>query len=446
MRWPFSFLPGTFLAIHAAVALCQSHTNTQRLFRVDDLFELEQMGDDYGGPYVFSPDGRSLALVRIRPTKTLSNYTWEFLRHNAGADVWLLKPGSSIPLNVTNGAADGSGWFSPQWSPNGKHLAMLSTRGGNLHLWVLDPESLQLKQVSPHSIDLADSRGVSFLWIDSERLVVPVLADDAELPLEMRLDVEMPTVGAMQGPKMRAGAVTTPSVLDSRIPANLDDRPKSRLLLLSIAGGTEKVVAEGHTSNWQISPDRALLAFNLKTGIRVPENNHPLPSFATEISNIQLARSDGSPVELHGRLPSDVFPGSLRWSPDGRELSFMGYDQAGKTGRIYRLDVKHSTTRLQSTAGESVGSLSDTPGLQYLPPHTLVFRTKRTVDPENSEVTSRWDWWLSGSSERRCVTCQMTASPEDLVAVGNGESLIGVANDHVWALDTHAHARDLTAR
>src|ERR1700722_16472967 len=183
---------------YAAIAYSQSQPTTPRPFRVDDLFELEQMGEDYGGPYTFSPDGKSLAVVRIRPTKTLANYTWEFLWRNAGADVLLQKPGSEALVNATRGATDGSGWFAPQWSPDGKHLAMLSTRGGHLRLWVLDVQTTQLTQVTPHSIDLAESRTLPFLWVDSERLLVPVLPNDADLPLEMRLDSQTPTVASRE--------------------------------------------------------------------------------------------------------------------------------------------------------------------------------------------------------------------------------------------------------
>src|ERR1700722_1519834 len=231
------YLPIEAVAMISATIACgQSQPTTQRSFRVDDLFVLEKIGEDYGGPYVFSPDGESLAVVRIRPSKTLANYTWEFLWRNAGADVWLQKPGSEALVNVTKGATDGSGWFAPQWSPDGKHLAMLSTRGGHLRLWVLDVHTTQLTQVTPHSIDLADSRTLPFLWVDSERLLVPVLPNDADLPLEMRLDSQTPSVASREWAKMPSGAEATPSALDSGIPVNLHAGRQSRLMILSIAG------------------------------------------------------------------------------------------------------------------------------------------------------------------------------------------------------------------
>ena len=38
---------------------------TARPFRLDDIFELEDVGRYYGGPWAFSPDGQSLAFTRI---------------------------------------------------------------------------------------------------------------------------------------------------------------------------------------------------------------------------------------------------------------------------------------------------------------------------------------------------------------------------------------------
>jgi dipeptidyl aminopeptidase/acylaminoacyl peptidase len=433
--------------IYSTTDYGQSQPTTQRPFRVDDLFELEQMGEDYGGPFVFSPDGESLAVVRIRPSKTLANYTWEFLWRNAGADVWLQKPGSAALVNVTNGATDGSGWFAPQWSPDGKHLAMLSTRGGNLRLWVLDIQTAQLTQVSTHSIDLADSRTLPFLWVDSERLLVPVLPHDTDLPLDMRVETQTPNVASREWARMPRGTEATPSVLDSGIPIDLSERQQSRLIILAIGEQSETVVVEGRTGNWRISPDGAYIAFVRQVGLLAPQNNQPLPVYNTDISSIQLARSDGTAIELHGPVAIEVLPGSLRWSPDGREFSFLGYgDKQRKAAMLYRLDVKGSVVRPQSTPGLNLGSLGDAQGLQYLAPHTLVFRAGPLPDSEAVGLSPRWDWWLAGRSGNKCVTCRMVASPQSLLPTGNGESLIGVADDHVWALDAQGHTRDLTSR
>lgn len=74
----------------------------QRPFEVNDLFEVESVGQYFGGPYAFSSDGQKLALTRVRAKKTLANYKWEYLWGNAGGDVWVqLKP-NNPPMNVTN--------------------------------------------------------------------------------------------------------------------------------------------------------------------------------------------------------------------------------------------------------------------------------------------------------------------------------------------------------
>lgn len=61
-----------------------AQSETQRLFEVDDLFEVEGVGRYYGGPYAFSADEQRLAYTRVRPKKTLSNFKWEYLWESEG--------------------------------------------------------------------------------------------------------------------------------------------------------------------------------------------------------------------------------------------------------------------------------------------------------------------------------------------------------------------------
>src|SRR4029079_7881757 len=94
------------------LAACISTTaySQQRPFQVSDLFEIEEMGWYYGGPYAFSTDGTKLAFTRIRAKKDLANHKWEYLWHNAGGDVWVQATSTSAPVNITNGIKDRSAW------------------------------------------------------------------------------------------------------------------------------------------------------------------------------------------------------------------------------------------------------------------------------------------------------------------------------------------------
>src|SRR5260221_671556 len=142
-RWMIAAL--AIFLVASAFAADVKPVPSQRAFRVDDLFEMEDVGHYFGGPYSFSADGKKLAFTRIRPKKTLGNFKWEYLWGNAGGDVWLQEAPGREPVNITNGASDGSGWWSPPWAPHGSKVAMLSTPGRQVWVLILEGRTRQLR-------------------------------------------------------------------------------------------------------------------------------------------------------------------------------------------------------------------------------------------------------------------------------------------------------------
>lgn len=129
-------------------------TSEKRPFEVADPFELETLGMYSRGPYSWSPDGLDLAFTRARPVRSVAIHKWEFLWGNASCDVWVALHAGDQLENITCGEEDGSGWWAPQWSPDGQRLAMVSTRHGNVHLWVGDRATRKLRQIDQHGIAL----------------------------------------------------------------------------------------------------------------------------------------------------------------------------------------------------------------------------------------------------------------------------------------------------
>jgi hypothetical protein len=56
----------SFVLLLATLASGRAAGQTQRPFRVDDLFEMEDVGWYCGGPYAFSADESKLAFTRVR--------------------------------------------------------------------------------------------------------------------------------------------------------------------------------------------------------------------------------------------------------------------------------------------------------------------------------------------------------------------------------------------
>ncbi len=128
-----------------------------RKFQPDDLFRLEQIGRYFGGPFSFSPDGSMLAYVVQRGKETATLHKQDFLWGNDRADVWLADLQSGVEaVNLTHGVTDGPGFWALAWSPDGKHLALLSTRGGNVTLWVWEQAGGLLRQLTKRGVDLQE--------------------------------------------------------------------------------------------------------------------------------------------------------------------------------------------------------------------------------------------------------------------------------------------------
>src|SRR6185437_8328519 len=154
---------------------------------VSDLFRLQELGPAFGGPYAFAQHGESLAITVLRATDSDPRQHWKELTgdndllSNARGDVWVESGIGQTLRNVTEGAADGSGWFSPQWSPDGVHLGILSTRGGELRLWTWNRLTGQLKLLSKDEVTFSlRQRNVAhdqpYVWVDSRRILCTVLA------------------------------------------------------------------------------------------------------------------------------------------------------------------------------------------------------------------------------------------------------------------------------
>src|ERR1051325_10862242 len=116
--FPVSRMHRLILASLSAVSL-QAQAPARAL-RLDDLFAEQHVG--VSKDWSIARDG-ALAIQIERAPNTRKS--WQVF----GADVWVRLPGGQLS-NITNGAADGTDWRDPIWSPDGSKIVMASTRGG----------------------------------------------------------------------------------------------------------------------------------------------------------------------------------------------------------------------------------------------------------------------------------------------------------------------------
>ncbi len=427
-----------------------AQSNQQRRpFDVNDLFELEDVGRYFGGPYAFSSDGQKLAFTRVRPKKTLANYKWEFLWGNAGGDVWIHLSAGEPPLNITNGIEDGSGWWSPQWSPDGNKIAMLSTRGGNVRAWVYDMNTRRLKQLSPRAVAFRDVQERPLLWIDSEHLLYPVLPE-GEQPVGMKIELQTPTIASAAWPKVTKGKETTASVLESGVPVHLENRPQGDLLLWDISGGRGKIILHGNMRSLQLSPDRKAVAFTRQLSVYLPKADQPLAFGTSNVATVAVAALDGTPININGAISQDVLEDSLRWSPDGNELAFLGY--AGGHDQpplLYRLDLRTKAVTAQSLKDlDVVPVVREASQIEWTAEGDLVLRAARRMGDLKTDVKTRRDWWLvTKDGSQKCLTEAIATPPREIWTQAGRQSFVGLTDGEIWRVEpASGKVENLTAK
>jgi dipeptidyl aminopeptidase/acylaminoacyl peptidase len=405
----------------------------QRGLHLDDIFALEHLGRAS-----FASDGRQVAFVRARSLQTLNDYSWQGMNdEGSSSDIWLQPNAKSKAVNLTKGITDGSGWFSPKWSPDGVRLAMLSTRGDTVGLWVWDGKTGRMRRLTTRALE---PRPFAFAWVDPRRVVCMVLPDGEE-PYMLHGDRDTPRLAAAGWAKMAKGKESTASVLSSA-PRDLSQRLPSEILLIDVTSGAVRVLGDGNASvfdGWQLAPNGYALAYLVKQRGSTPQALEKL-RFASGSESFSLEVRDLKGVQLLSREQalSDVVPRSVRWSPDGRELAFLGFEGTrNKPPKLYRLHVLDGglLEPIDLNGQDALPLEQGGARLQWTTTGDIVVRARKPAAAGIAAGTVREDWWLvSRDGAIRCLTTSMVRVPERLVPLPDGRTFIGVSQGKVWRI------------
>jgi WD40 repeat protein len=158
-----------------------------RAFTVEDLLSLERLGSTTVGwmrlpAATFSPDGRWLAFVVQRARAAREHYGLAGLDGAARMDIWVAPATGGRAVNVTRGARETRGYWCPTWSPDGRHLAMVSTEGNVVQVYVWNRAANVVSRMSERGTDIGYTEITSpngevgpLVWKDEKHLVAGLL-------------------------------------------------------------------------------------------------------------------------------------------------------------------------------------------------------------------------------------------------------------------------------
>src|ERR1051325_3316669 len=430
LYWRILLAAACLVMLASSVALAQGRSLTP-----DDLFRIEQIGE-----VAVSPDGQSVAFVRRRPRISAHVFQLPYISHNDRGDIWLAPLSGGVPTNLTKGEVDASGYWAPTWSPDGKRLAMLSTRGGdNVWLWTWEKATGRFTKVSERGIGFVVGNP-GFAWIDNYRLAA-VLLPKGEPPEIISMQRRTGWTAVKEWSKASKGQETTASVLDSGAGLDLKSDSDQQVSLVDVMGGEQPLMTIAKwqwtdpRNTFQIAPDKKHVAF-LRQVARLQPNATKLLrlsdsrlGFAGTRHQLVIIDSNGRIVLTEVKSAKYVVPGSFEWSHDGHSFAFVGV-RGGEENGPFRL--------FRGSVDGAIDSVTlpdcDPKAIRWIGERLLV--SADCMGLTSGSANDRTDWWLvTTSSPPRNLTGRFKTAPSDLLPDPTEPAFVGVADNEVWRLN-----------
>jgi dipeptidyl aminopeptidase/acylaminoacyl peptidase len=304
LKWCVGALLALVLAV-PAVAAAQAPATPR--FTVEKMLDLGRVSDPQ-----LSPDGRLVAYVVMTVSldkNTRVNHIW--LAPAAG--------GAAMPLIRPDGSDT-----SPRWSPDGKRLAFISTRGGASEIWVADIDASGAAG-DPKKVTSITTEVSSFAWSPDGKSFV--FSSDVFPPCTTVACDEK----ALRDYEARPSKAHVFDHLLFRHWTTWKDGRYSHLLVVPVDGsaeprdltpGTADVppFSLGGPDGYAISPDSKELAFVEKTD--------PVEAISTnsDIFLVDLTNPSAAPRKITSNPAADEGP---TYSPDGRYIAYRSQQRPG---------------------------------------------------------------------------------------------------------------------
>jgi dipeptidyl aminopeptidase/acylaminoacyl peptidase len=305
MRSRYRLFAQTSLLLVGLIGISGIEAQTKRGVTPEDYFSFQFVSDPH-----LSPDGKMVAYELT---------TIDQKKNRRESSIWSVPVDGSMPARRLS--AEGFTAHAPRWSPDGKTLAILSTRTSDSQAAEPAKAQIYLLPMSGGGEGIALTKlknGVeNYQWAPDGSRIVAVSAmgplDDVATA-DRKSDVRHYT--HIQYKYNDTGWY--------------DDKTR-HLWVVNVDGGQSKQITEGHDWNDtdpQWSPDSTRIAFvSNRTGKLFDENRN------TDVWVISAA--GGSLTKISDHEFEDENP---RWSPDGKQIIFTGKTAYHQFFKLYVAD------------------------------------------------------------------------------------------------------------
>ena len=252
---------------------------------------------EFVGKPAISPDGKSIAFPLTKINEKLNR------RMTA---IWLVPYNGSAPPRLLTAESVSSS--NPQWSPDGRTLAFLSTRGESAHaqIWLLSLDGGESRRLTELKNGVA-----SFQWS----------------PQGDRFAVLSPT-GPSDNGKSPSDVRHYTNIRYKFNDTGWFDDKRSHLFVVDAKTGAPKQLTNGQEwddTDPQWSPDGTSLAFVSDRSGKAYEDSRD--------TDVWTIPSHGGPLtKISDHTEADASP---RFSPDGKTIAFLGSTRQRQHPKIY---------------------------------------------------------------------------------------------------------------
>ena len=301
-------LPLLALLLAAPAPAVETHP-----FSIHDMLAMKRIAD----PQV-SPDGVSAAFT-VRVTDLEAN--------RGRTAVWLLDLKTKAARPLTSGEASDT---NPRFSPDGKSLYFLSTRGGSQQVWKLPLQGGEALRVTALPLDVDAFE----LFPGGGSLLAAMAVVPGKTPAE--------TKGILDA---KAKAKSTGMVYESLFVRHWDawaDGTRNHLFIVSVADGKARDLMPAMDADAPSRPfgglEEAAVSPDGKTVVFSARDAGKGEAWSTNF-DLYAVPADGSaaPRKLTTNPATDTQP---RFSPDGKTLAYLAMSRPGYEADRYEIVVR----------------------------------------------------------------------------------------------------------